>query len=44
MADDVATPLNIPIAPAKEEKIEKTLFDVIIFQQPHEEKLSRRVV
>jgi len=32
MANDVVTPLNVPITPTKEEKIEKTLFDVIVFQ------------
>jgi hypothetical protein len=32
MVNDVAIPLNLPIALVEEEKFEKTLFDVIVFQ------------
>jgi hypothetical protein len=44
MVDDVATPSNPPVALVEKEELEKTLFNVNVFQQSHEEKLSRRVV
>jgi hypothetical protein len=44
MVDDVVTPLNPPIAPIEEEKLEETLFDVNVSQRSHEEETSRKVV
>ncbi len=44
MADDVVTPLNLPFMPIEEEKLEKTSFDVNIFQWLRDEKLFERVV
>jgi hypothetical protein len=39
MANDVSTPLNLPIVPIKQENFEKTSFDVNVSQRPHEKKL-----
>jgi hypothetical protein len=44
MADDVATPSNPPIAPVEQEEFEEASLDVNVFQRPHEEEPSRRVV
>jgi hypothetical protein len=44
MADDFATPSNLPVAPLKQEELEEAPFDVIVFQQPREEEPPRRVV
>ncbi len=44
MADDVATPLNPPVAPVEQEELEEAQLDVIISQRPREEKLPKWVV
>jgi hypothetical protein len=44
MADDVVTPLNLPIAPIEKEELDETPFDVNVFQRLREEEPSRRVV
>jgi hypothetical protein len=49
MADDVATPLNPPIAPVDKEELEEALLDEIVFevnvsQRSREKEPSRRVV
>jgi hypothetical protein len=44
MVDDVATPLNPPIAPVEQEELEEMLFDVNVFQRPRKKEPSRRVV
>jgi hypothetical protein len=44
MADDVVTPSNPPLAPVEQEELEEVLFDVNVFQRPHEEEPFRRVV
>jgi hypothetical protein len=44
MADDVTTPLNPPIAPIEEEKLEEAPLDVNVSRRSREEKSSRRVV
>jgi hypothetical protein len=54
MADDVATPSNLPIAPVEKEKFEDALLDeapfdeapldINVFQRLREEEPSRRVV
>jgi hypothetical protein len=41
MADDVATPLNPPVAPVEQEELEEAQLDVIISQRPREEKLPK---
>jgi hypothetical protein len=41
MADDVATPLNPPVAPVEQEELEEALIDVIISQRPREEEPPR---
>ncbi len=44
MADDVATPLNLPTAPVEHEELEEVPRDVNVSQRSREEELSRRVV
>jgi hypothetical protein len=44
MVDDVATPLNPPIAPVEQEELEEMSFDVNVFQRTRKEEPSRRVV
>jgi hypothetical protein len=44
MADDVAMPSNLPIAPVEQDELEKALLDVNVFQRLHEEEPSMRVV
>jgi hypothetical protein len=44
MVDDVATPLNPPVALVEQEEFEEVPLDVNIFQRPCEEEPSRRVV
>jgi hypothetical protein len=44
MADDVATPLNLPTAPVEHEELEEVPLDVNVSQRSREEELSRRVV
>jgi hypothetical protein len=44
MANDVATPSNPPVAPVEHEEFEEVPLDVNVFQRPHEEEPSRRVV
>jgi hypothetical protein len=44
MADDVATPSNLLVALVEQEEFEEVLLDVNVYQRPHEEELSRRVV
>jgi hypothetical protein len=36
MADDVATPSNLQVAPVEQEKLEETSLDVIVSQRPRE--------
>jgi hypothetical protein len=38
MADDLAMPSNLPIAPVEQEELEEAPFDVIVSQQPCEEE------
>jgi hypothetical protein len=44
MADDVATPSNLPITPVEQEELEEAPLDVNVSQRPCEEEPSRRVV
>jgi hypothetical protein len=49
MADDVATPSNVPIAPVDKEELEEVSFDEValevnVSQRSREEEPSRRVV
>ncbi len=44
MADDVATPLDFPVAPIKKEELEEASLDVNAFQWSREEEPSRRMV
>ncbi len=44
MVDDVTTPLNLPVAPVEEEKLEEALLDMNVSQQSRKEKSSRRMV
>ncbi len=44
MADDVVTPLNLPVSSIEKEKLEEALLDMNVFQQSREEEPSRRVV
>jgi hypothetical protein len=44
MADDVATPSNLPVAPVEEEELEEAPLNVIVSQQPCKEESFRRVV
>jgi hypothetical protein len=44
MADDVVTPLNLPIAPIEDEDFEKTLLDVNVSQLPHDEESFKKMV
>ena len=44
MADDDATPSNLPVAPVQQKELEEASFDVNVSQQPREEKPSRQVV
>jgi hypothetical protein len=44
MADDVATPSNLPVAPIEQEELEEMPLDVNVSQRQHEEEPSRRVV
>jgi hypothetical protein len=44
MADDVATPSNLLVAPVQQEEFEEVSFDLDVSQWPREEELPRRVV
>jgi hypothetical protein len=44
MADDVATPSNLPGSLVGKEKLEEALLDVNVSQWSHEEESSKRVV
>jgi hypothetical protein len=44
MANDVTTPLNPLVAPAKQEELEEAPLDVNVSQRSREEEPSRRVV
>jgi hypothetical protein len=44
MADDVATPLDPPVALVEKEKFEEVSFDMNVFQRSREEKPSKRMV
>jgi hypothetical protein len=44
MANDVATPSNLPVAPVEQEELEEAPLDVIVSQRPREEEPPRRVV
>jgi hypothetical protein len=44
MADDDATPSNLPVTPVQQEELEEAPFALIVSQQPHEKKPPRRVV
>jgi hypothetical protein len=44
MADDVTTPLNLPVPSIEEEKLEEALLDLNVSQRSREEEPSRRVV
>jgi len=44
MADDVATPSNLLVAPVEQEELEEAPFDVIVSQWLREKGLPRRVV
>ncbi len=44
MADDDATPSNLPIAPVQQEELEEAPLDLDVSQRPHEEESPRRVV
>jgi hypothetical protein len=44
MADDVAMPSNLLVAPVEQEEFEKTPLDVIVFQRPREEEPPKRMV
>jgi hypothetical protein len=44
MADDVATPSNLPVTPIEEEELEETPFDMNVSQRSCEEEPSRRMV
>jgi hypothetical protein len=44
MADDVATPSNLPFARIEEEKLEEASLDVNLFQWSSEEELSKKMV
>jgi hypothetical protein len=41
MADDVATPLNPPVAPIEQEELKEAPLDVIVSQQLREEESPR---
>jgi hypothetical protein len=41
MADDVAMPLNPPVALVEQEELEEVLFDVNVSQRLHEEEPSK---
>jgi hypothetical protein len=44
MADDVATPSNLPISLVEKEELEEAPFDMNVFQWSCEEKPSKKVV
>ncbi len=44
MADDVATPSNLPVAPVEQEELEEASLEVNVSQRPCEEEPSKRVV
>ncbi len=44
MADDVATPSNLPIVPVEKEELEESSLDMNVFQQSREEEPSRWMV
>jgi hypothetical protein len=44
MADDVAMPSNLPVAPVEHEELEETPFDVIVFQRSSKKKLPKQVM
>ncbi len=39
MADDDATPSNLPVAPVQQEELEETPLDLNVSQRPREEEL-----
>jgi hypothetical protein len=44
MADDVATPPNLPVALVQQEELEEAPLDLNVSQRPREEEPPRRVV
>jgi hypothetical protein len=44
MANNVVMPLNPPIAPVEEEKLEKTSLDMNVSQHPHDKEPFEKVV
>jgi hypothetical protein len=44
MANDVVMPLNLPVAPVEQEKLERAPFDVNVYQRPCEKEPSKQVV
>jgi hypothetical protein len=44
MADDVAMPLNPPVAPVQQEELKEVPLDLDVFQRLREEEPPRRVV
>jgi hypothetical protein len=44
MVDDVVMPLNSPIAPIEEEKLEETLLNVNVSQWLHKKELLKRMM
>ncbi len=44
MVDDIATPLDFPVAPVEKEELEETLLNVNVYQRSREEEPSRRMV
>ncbi len=44
MADDVVTPLNLPVTPIEKEEFQEASLDVNVSQWSCEEKSSKRVV
>jgi hypothetical protein len=44
MADDDATPSNLPVAPVQQKELEEASFALNVFQWPREEEPPRRVV
>ncbi len=43
MADDDATPSNLPVAPIQQEELEEAPFDLNVSQRSREEEPPRRV-
>jgi hypothetical protein len=44
MVNDVATPLNPPVTSVEQEELEEVPLDMNVFQWPHKEESSKRVV